>query len=312
MKLSICIVNHNQDEMVEEAISKLKRQSKKPDEIIVCSDGDKPFETKQSGVIVINSDDPGRCKNRNRGAEAFLDGECDAVVFIDGDCYPSKKNFLSRISEKMEDADLLFCPRTHLMPKKKLKDPPSDYLTANMDNMWLGKKMDSTDLRIASGAFESWSSSKSFNEKLDLLLTGMISWSCCFAITRTGLEKHLKFMKRHYGRAELFDTSAFDGSWGYEDVAMGIDALYGGLKIDITKDSSVFHYAHNRTDGLFDHVRGRHLVMQRSRDLEKSVKVKDKVYLTLLISFLVYIAGVITGLVTGYISFANSVNGLMN
>ena len=134
------------------------------------------------------------------------------------------------------------------------------------------------------------------------MVTGMIGWSCNFGFTRKALEKHMSFMKTAYGRYELFDSNAFNGSWGYEDVAMGIDALYAGISIGISDDLKVVHSAHDRTDGLFDHVNGRHLIMQRVRGLEKTAKVKNMAYTVMLVMFLAYIAGIITGLVTGAIA----------
>lgn len=76
---------------------------------------------------------------------------------------------------------------------------------------------------------------------------------------------------------------------GYEDVAMGIDALYAGLDIWIADDIKILHNSHNRTDGLFDHVKGRHLIMDRYRRLDKITKQKDRSYNTLMLTFGFYI-----------------------
>lgn len=101
---------------------------------------------------------------------------------------------------------------------------------------------------------------------------------------------------------EIFDSSAFSGNWGYEDVAMGIDALFAGLKIDISDEIKIVHNSHERTDGLFDHVAGRHIIMERTRALEKYKKLKNKAYITMLIMFWTYVAGLITGMITVAIS----------
>lgn len=301
MKLAVCIINH--DQPIEKVIKSLDKQSKKPDTIIICSDGKELPKFDRDDIISLdNSDVPGRCSNRNAGAREFIDTDCDSIIFIDGDCVPKSKNFLAEMADRLDQFDLVYATRQHDIKGKKLKFPPSDLLTVNMDNLYHGKKMDLTDLRVASRAVESFNESETFEERLDLMLTGMIGWSCCFGMTRKGLETHLKFMKNIHGKNELFDSSAFDGSWGYEDVAMGIDALYAGLKISVAEDCTVIHDAHERCDGLFDHVRGRHLIMQRARAIQKAVKVKDKAYLTMMILFFSYIAGIITGLVTGAIS----------
>ena len=302
MKLAVCIINH--DQPIDKVIKSLDKQTKKPDTIIICSDGKEiPHFLDRDDIISLdNSSDPGRCSNRNAGAKEFIDTDCDSVIFIDGDCVPKSKNFLAEMADQLDMFDLVYATRQHDLKDKKLKLPPSDLLTVNMDNLYRGKKLDLTDLRVASGAVEAFNSSDSFDERLDLMLTGMIGWSCCFGMTRKGLDKHLKFMKKIHCCAELFDSSAFDGTWGYEDVAMGIDALYAGLKITVCEKCSVVHDAHDRVDGLFDHVKGRHLIMQRARDIQNAVKVKDKAYLTMMFLFFAYIAGIITGLVTGAIS----------
>ena len=297
MKISICITNHNQNELVKQTIDILQYQYQKPEYIFVCSD-DKQFNSKDPSIICINNDKlKGRCENRNSVITEFLDSDSDALVFIDGDSYPKDKDFIIKYEDLFEKYDLVFGTREHTNITG-LKKPASDLLTANMDNLWLKKPLDNTDLRVVSNAVKSWHNSKTFNEKLDLMITGMIGWSCNFGFTREGLLKHLKFMKKYYGKKEIFDSTAFNGSWGYEDVAMGIDALYAGLNIWISDEIKIVHKSHERSDGLFDHVQGRHLIMERVRNLEKVTKMKDKIYTSLIVLFWAYIIGVITGLVT--------------
>ena len=301
MKISVCITNHNQNETVQQAIEILSYQYQKPEYIFVCSD-DKAFKTKNKNVICINNKKlKGRCENRNSVIKEFFSTDSDALIFIDGDSYPKNKDFIIKYEDLFEKYDLVFGTREHTIPNG-IKKPASDLLTSNMDNLWLKKPLDNSDLRVVSNAVESWQNSTSFNEKLDLMITGMIGWSCNFGFTRNGLMKHLKFMQEHYGRKEIFDSQAFNGNWGYEDVAMGLDALYAGLNIWISDDMKIVHQAHERSDGLFDHVKGRHLIMERVRNLEKVTTIKDKTYTTMIILFWVYIVGVVTGLITMSIS----------
>ena len=231
-----------------------------------------------------------------------MNSDLDAIIFIDGDTYPKDKDFIEKYEEYFEKYDLIFGTREHTNISN-LVVPPSDLLTANMDELWQNKPLNYQDLRVVSKALESWQESKSFYEKLDLMVTGMIGWSCNFGFTRKGLIKLLDFMEDNYGRKEIFDSSAFNGSWGYEDVAMGIDALYAGLNIWIADDIKIVHRVHERTDGLFDHVKGRHLIMDRYRNLEKLKKSKDKLYISMMALFGFYIVGIITGLITCYLSF---------
>lgn len=303
MKIAVCLINHNQNKFIESTINKLNKQSKKPNEIFICSD-DTPFDTSVENITCINNTVlKGRCQNRNSVIPEFLKSDNDAIVFIDGDSYPKKSDFLTKYDDLFEDNELVFGTRIHT-DIKGLKLPPSDLLTANMDNMWRGKDLNYSDLRVVSNAVKCWKESKSFNEKLDLMLTGMIGWSCNFGFTKKGLIKHLNFMKKVYKtKNEIFDSRAFHNNWGYEDVAMGLDALFAGLKIDISDDIKVVHNAHERTDGLFDHVAGRHLIMERARNLEKAKKTKNYVYTAMCILFGTYIVGIITGLITLAISW---------
>lgn len=297
MKIGISITNHNQNENIKETLDILSKQTMKPDLIFICSDA-KPFNIEQENVVCINNDVlKGRCQNRNSVISYFYKNELDALIFIDGDTYPKEKDFIEKYIEYFKKYDLIFGTREHT-DISKLKVPPSDLLTANMDELWQKKPLNYQDLRVVSKAVESWQTSKTFTEKLDLMLTGMIGWSCNFGFTKKGMTKLLDFMENNYGRREIFDSKAFNGSWGYEDVAMSIDALYAGLNIWITDDIKIMHKVHERTDGLFDHVKGRHLIMERNRMLERLNKQKNTLYSLLMILFGFYIAGIITGLIT--------------
>lgn len=308
MKIAVAIPNHNQHHMVMETINKLNNQSLKPAAIYVMSDA-KPFwklPTNQN-VIPINNYRRflGRCGNRNSVIEPFLHSDYDALVFIDGDCFPEEDTFLDKYDTLLSNYSLVFGTRTHT-DISGLSKPPSDILTANMDNLFAGNQLDYSDLRVASGAVRAWKESTKFNEKLDLMLTGMIGWSCNFGITRAGLVKLRKFQRDTHGMTDgIFDARAFKDGWGYEDVAMGIDALYAGLDIMVSNRVRVIHNAHDRTDGLFDHVKGRHLIMERYRELDKSVKLKDLIYKAAILASAFFTAGLITGMVTESINLLN-------
>ena len=302
MKIAVAIPNHNQRWSVSESIRRLYSDSTKPCAVYVMSD-DKPYINDLSDpgrVIAINNRDKfkGRCGNRNSVIREFLDSDFDALVFMDGDCYPYSSDFIGTYAKLFKKHDLIFGTRRH-EDVSELSRPPSDLLTANMDNMWKKSKLDYTDLRVVSGAVREWQSSKSFTEKLDLMLTGMIGWSCNFGITRDGLKKLTEFQSDIHGMdGEIFDSRAFGDGWGYEDVAMGLDALYAGLDIWITDQVCVGHLSHERSDGLFDHVKGRHKIMERYRMLESATKNRSHTLRVMLVTYLFYIAGVITGLVT--------------
>ena len=51
MKIAVCIIDHDQDASVARTIKKLDRQTKKPDEIIVCCDSGIPFMSDRPDVL---------------------------------------------------------------------------------------------------------------------------------------------------------------------------------------------------------------------------------------------------------------------
>jgi len=301
MKIAVALTNHNQHATVAEAIEKLMSADTKPSRVYVLSDG-KPFWdfTGNPRVIPLNNRGiyTGRCGNRNSVIGPFLTSGDDALVFMDGDCFPDTPDFLAKYASLLRRHDLVFGTRRHT-PVDGLENPPSDLLTANMDNLYHGKKLDYGDLRVVSGAVGAWKGAAGFTEKLDLMLTGMIGWSCNFGFTRDGLVRLREFQKANYGMEEgIFDSAAFHDGWGYEDVAMGIDALYAGLDIHISDQVRVGHHSHDRSDNLFDHVKGRHAIMERYRNLEKSISLWENVKRAAIVATAFFTGGLITGLVT--------------
>lgn len=269
MKLSVAITSHNQTEQLAKTIYVLNEQTEKPDNIFLLVDGKKDLDIYKNVTVINNTENPGRCNNRNSVILPFLNSDSDALIFIDGDSWPKDKKFIKNYKKLLSKYDLVFGTRRHTSIDN-ITLPASDLLTANMDELWQGKELNYDDLRVTSGAVKAWNNAKSFYEKVDLMLTGMIGWSCNFGITKTGLLKHLEFMKHEYNLENaLFDSKAFSKGWGYEDVAMGIDAIYAGLEVGISEDIEIMHQAHERTDGLFDHIKGRHIIMERYRNLEQ-------------------------------------------
>lgn len=302
MRIAVAITNHNQHEMVRDAIQRLYSSEHKPTVVYVLSDG-KPFWNLPESpykVVPINNTGKftGRCGNRNSVIDPFLASQDDAIVFMDGDCFPDTSDFLAAYSRYLSNHDLVFGTRRHT-DVTGLELPPSDLLTANMDNLYSGRPLDYSDLRVVSGAVTAWKGARTFWERLDLMLTGMVGWSCNFGFTKKGLSALRKFQRDTYGLDEgIFDSAAFRDGWGYEDVAMGIDALYAGLDIIITDGVRVGHRSHERSDGLFDHVRGRHAIMERYRGLEKASTRWEAVKRAMLVASAFFTGGLITGLVT--------------
>lgn len=313
MKIAVAITCHNQHAYVKDAIKLLYEQDVTPSIVYVLSDG-KPFWNLPGDpgfVIPLNNHGKfiGRCGNRNSVIQHFLDSDCDAIVFMDGDCYPKTLDYLGKFEKLFENHELVFGTREH-DDVSSLALPPSDLLTANMDNMWKCEPIDYTDLRVVAGAVSAWQEAKTFSERLDLMLTGMIGWSCNFGFTKEGMKKLRKFQQDIYGLKEgIFDSEAFGDGWGYEDVAMGIDALYAGLDIWITDSVKVGHRSHNRSDGLFDHVKGRHKIMERYRMLDRYVKSKNLILYAMMVGTAFFTGGLITGMFTLAMDFAKLIGG---
>jgi hypothetical protein len=296
MKVSVCLLNHNQNEQITNTLSILKKQVKKPEHIFICSDA-KSFYSKDDSITCINKKNSKELQNNL--IKEFFDSESDAIIFIAGDTYPKAKDFILNYSELLEKNDLVFGTLEHTNPRF-LESPPTDLLTANMENMWHKERLDFTDLRVSSGAFLSWNNAKTFNHKLDLLITGLISACNNFAFTRKSLEKYLAFMNKTYNRNEIIDSSILNIHKG---TALGIDALYAGLTICVSEDVIAVHKVHEREEPLFGDIVNKHLILERVRNLDKTSKIKDRAYISMMLLFLMYIAGIITGLITGYISF---------
>ena len=267
MKLTVAITSHNQTEQLAKTICLLNEQTEKPDNIFLLVDGKKDLDIYKNVTVINNKENPGRCNNRNSIILPFLISDSDALVFIDGDSWPKDKKFIKNYKKLLSKYDLVFGTRRHT-PIDNITLPASDLLTANMDELWQGKPLNYDDLRVTSGAIKAWNNAKTVDEKIDLILTGMITWSCNFGISRKGLLKHTEFMEKTYNIVDkLFDNKTFAKGWGYEDIAMGLDAIFAGLNIGISENIEVIHTAHERSDGLFDHIKGRHLIMERYRKL---------------------------------------------
>ena len=124
MKIALCITNHDQNRIIESTLKKLKRQTQAPDQIFVCSDG-QPFEESEGVIAINNEEGAGRCKNRNSVVREFLDSECDAIIFIDGDSYPKSSTFIQKYEDELENFDLVFGTRIPSSPRHQPAGPTS-------------------------------------------------------------------------------------------------------------------------------------------------------------------------------------------
>lgn len=288
MKKTIVVLPcHNQEDIITTNLEILSRQDTKPDMVIVVEDHSDSFNLKSSTdgwLKVVHAQDQGRSSTRNLGIREALKEGAEIVVFMDGDSVPEDDLYLSRIVTHFvrNDKVLLFGTRVHQERPFNLRkwfegsetfyhkfdNRPSDLLTANMDNLDKGLPLDHRDLRESSGIVEAYNNCETFNERVDFMISGMISWSCNFAVSAEALKSISEFMETSYGLEGMyFDEDYFKSQWGYEDVAFGLDALFAGVDVRLQSDSRVLHFMHGRSDALITHVQGKHLIMDRYRHL---------------------------------------------
>jgi len=267
----------------------------KPDHVVVIDDHSdvQTLRSSEDGWLrVVRGDERGRSSTRNRGIQEALAIGADIVVFMDGDSIAEDDLYFDRLSTYFDDPSvptLLFGTRVHVERPydfdkwlngenvfyERYKNKPSDLLTANMDNLRDGLPLDHRDLREVAGVVNGFEALSDFNDKIDYMLTGMVSWSCNFAVTRSALDLVQLFMKKVYGLEGMhFDEVAFREQWGYEDIAFGVDALYAGVDVHIQDQSRVIHFMHGRGDDLFAHVHGKHLIMERYRHILQHLEDK--------------------------------------
>lgn len=277
-----------QSDILKFHLGLLSKMPNKPDHVVVVHDysDDTSLESSEDGwVQVVRGSECGRSSTRNKGIREALGLGADVVVFMDGDSIAEDDLFFSRLSTYFDDPSkptLIFGTRVHVERPydfykwlrgdnvfyERYKNKPSDLLTANMDNLRDGLPLDHRDLREVADVVRGFESLSDFNDKVDYMLTGMVSWSCNFAITRSALELVQGFMKKVYCLDGMhFDEVAFREQWGYEDIAFGVDALYAGVDVHIQDQSRVIHFMHGRSDNLFAHVHGKHLIMERYRHI---------------------------------------------
>jgi len=293
--ITIIMPCHNQDDTVNFCIKKLESQTILHLDILVINDHSDKFEVDLSprgsigSIKTIEAPIKGRSSTRNLGIKTALEDGADILIFMDGDTFPEHDNFVENHLKALgghssREPRLVFGTRKHTYRPIELGDwnkegnyvrkehPlfPSDLLTGNMDNLASYKDMDFRDLRIIAGVTDAFNDVEDFDEKADYILTGMVCWSCNFSVTKVALEKLNSLMVKVYGLDSWFDDRAFNTGWGYEDVALGLDAHFAGVDIKTNTDSDIFHFMHGRSDNLFTHIEGKHKIMERYRMLAKS------------------------------------------
>lgn len=298
MIITVVIPCQNQDAIVKVNIELLTVQTIVPDYIIVVNDHSKTFNIDpHDNIHVIHTSIIGRSSTRNLGIEYALSLGSDVVIFMDGDTVPESQyfieNYIKMFPKEHPWGKFVFGTRKHIkrpvnptdymrsvvsddadIEYTVLDKYPSDLLTGNMDLIVSDDSvgfdnLDHRDLRIIAGIPNGFNQ-LTMDEKVDHIITGMVTWSCNIAFNRKGLDQLRAHNLLVHGREFWFDDNDFNSGWGYEDVALGLDALFAGVDIFMTTKSDILHFIHSRSDELFTHVEGRHKIMNRYRKLYKN------------------------------------------
>lgn len=283
--ITVVIPCHNQDDIVRLNIELLNKQVIKPDFILVVDDHSKKFDIQETSQVKVHKlEERGRVCNRNAGILEALKLGSDIIIFMDGDSIPCGKDFIfNYLRYNLTKPTILFGMRTHINRPVRLKEFnfefdyeyerikkfPSDMLTANLDKKW---NFDNTDLRIVSGVTEVYNDIKDFDEKANMICSGLVTWSCNFLITKDAAIILGEFMKRTHGVNGWFDYKTFGTDWGGEDNAFGLDSHFAGIQTYLTTKSKIYHFMHERTDQLFTHVKLNNILLNRLINLHNLKK----------------------------------------
>jgi len=302
MKTVVIIPCHNQADSVNVAQRFLDRQSVRPDRVLIVDDhsDNNPCDfDAYDFTLVQNSTERGRCNTRNHAITWARENAYDLLIFMDGDTVPQHLDYIKAYKDAILKSpygvplphrrQAIFGTRQHIFRPVNMKDfsydftyecipitnLPSDLLTVNMGNC--GEIKDPTDLRIVSGAISKFNDKNTDTiTKLAILTTGLVTWSCNFAITREALDSLVNFRLLHFGNADYFDSKTFKDMWGGEDNIFGMDLIGADVDIKTSDIASVYHFMHERAENnLFDYMREIPIRQERYYKIRKLVEDRE-------------------------------------
>lgn len=156
----------------------------------------------------------------------------DIIVLIDGDCIPQPR---------LVDSHISACDRSN----------PTISVGRRRESMyrWLDKR--ESDVGIIQ--YRLFRQNGLVITDPNMLLQGLVVWSCNMALNRGALDRLYRFNDRYYHTPKHAFCGAFTGSWGGEDTFMGIQAWY--CRIIITtignQGSGVTHIDHPRPNDKY-------------------------------------------------------------
>jgi hypothetical protein len=254
MKTLLVIVSKNQQQYAEKMNEALGNLSVQPDGVLVILERPSPAEiniskrayTNPLVTIIVSSSLPkfiGRpqmnfhvpyfcaAHARNLGVYYAIEHSYEAIIFIDGDCFP-EVDLVKSHKQLLESDDPTItvgrrCEAKYAWHDQREKDDIYPIPIFNKPG------------RITREAF---------------FVDSGVVWTCNMGINRKALDLLISTNKTLYGREELC-SSDFCGTWGGEDGFIGLEALY----LDITvlpiceANSGVRHNEHPRPLDKYDH-----------------------------------------------------------
>lgn len=254
MKTLLVILSKDQQQYAGKMNEAIDNLSVKPDGILVILDRPSPAEINASKraymndlvTIMVSASPPayvGRPQmnfhvpyfcaghSRNLGVKYAQENGYEAIIFIDGDCYPEK--------------DLI---KAH----KALLDSNDPVITVGKRHEakygWHDQREKDESYPIP--IFEK-------NERITkeaFFVDSGVVWTCNMGINLSALNKMLSTNKTLYNREELC-SSDFCGTWGGEDGFIGLEALYLDISVMpvCTENAGVRHEEHPRPLEKYDH-----------------------------------------------------------
>ena len=268
MKISVVIICHNQDHIVNINIAHLlHNQTIKPDHIIVVDDCSSLCNiSNYPNVHVLSTkhnNTRGRSAARNMGIKKALDLKSDYVIFMDGDMVPLHNQFIEIHVHhlKQNPLGIIFGFRQQV-PSVNWKNQ-----VVYADSKAVKDSNESEDPRLIAKIYPVFNELTELNEQVNYVLSGWVTWSCNFSMSSDALNRLNIFTTKHKQSGSWFDEGTFSEEWGWgnEDGAFGLDNLYAGNKIILTNTVTLAHLMHESKYIQLKSINGNALLFNRLR-----------------------------------------------
>lgn len=230
---------HNQAKNLPQILQAYSDQNIKPSTFVFvldrCTDESleiiNAFNTKYNCVVIESSVDSGfmagYCRDLGLSALGTLQSD-DIVLFLDGDCVPTKNLFSSIVSETLSTEPIISIGARECQVSEESNNFTLD---GREITPWLKGKVFVRGIN---------------NVVSDMCLAKirMLLWSCCFAINGSAISK-IKQINLDIDNSSRLFSESFDSIWGGEDDYVGLIAMLFDIKvIAIDPDNCVRHIWH--------------------------------------------------------------------